>query len=262
MSPSVPEPIDQKRRRRTRIVRIFFSIWGTIAIGVLFNQFRTQNVDATFLRSSENVSVRADGVSLEFHPKVKHATALLFYCGSGVEADAYAPMLRPISEQGFTTIIVKLPGRFAMLPGQKEAVLDTAQRLIQSQTDIRKWVISGHSLGAAISCKFVQKYPESTSALVLIGTTHPKEDNLSDLTIPVTKVFGSVDGVAPIEKVEANRSLLPASTKWVRIEGANHSQFGNYGHQLQDGSATISREAQQLLVREEILIRLKQLNNR
>ncbi len=253
--------IDPKKRRRTRIVRIFFSIWSTIAIGVLFNQFRTQNVDATLLRSSENVSVRADGVSLEFHPKVKRATALLFFCGSVVEADAYAPMLRPISEQGFTTIIVKLPGRFAMLPGQKEAVLDTAQKLIQSQTDITKWVVSGHSLGAGVSCQFVQKYPQSCSALILVGTTHPKEDNLSNLKIPVTKIYGTVDGVAPMAKVESNRSLLPASTKWVRIEGANHSQFGNYGHQLQDGSATISREAQQSLVREEILNRLKQLDN-
>ncbi len=227
---------------------------------VLFNQFRTQNVDSSMLTSSDFVTVKADGVSLEFHPKEKHSTGVLFFCGSGVEADAYAPMLRPISERGYTIIIVKLPGRFAMMPGQNEIALETAQKLIQSQPEIRKWVISGHSLGAALSCKFVQKFPESSSALVLLGTTHPKEDNLSGLSIPVMKVFGSVDGVAPVEKVEANRNLLPLSTKWIKIEGANHSQFGNYGHQLQDGSATISREAQQSLVREEILNLLKQLD--
>ena len=262
MSPSEPEPKNQRRRRRTRIARIFFAVWGTVVLAVLSNQFRTQNVDARFLTSSDEVEVMVDGVSLEFHPKLKTGTGLLFFCGSGVEADAYAPMLRPISEQGFTTIIVKLPGRFAMLPGQKEAVLETAQKLIQSQTGITKWVVSGHSLGAALSCQFVQKFPQSCSGLILVGTTHPKEDSLSNLKIPVIKVYGSVDGVAPIAKIESNRSLLPASTKWVRIEGANHSQFGNYGHQLQDGSATISREAQQSLVREEILNLLKQLEIR
>jgi alpha/beta superfamily hydrolase len=260
MTASSSATIDPKRRRRTRIVRTFFVVWGTFALGVLFNQFRTQNVDALFLVNSEEVIVKADGVSLEFHPNEKRSTGLLFFCGSGVEADAYAPMLRPISEQGYTVIIVKLPGRFAMLPGQKEIVMETAQKLIKSQPEIRKWVISGHSLGAALSCKFVQKFPESSSALVLVGTTHPKEDSLSGLTIPVTKVFGSVDGVAPVEKVDANRSLLPLATKWIKIKGANHSQFGNYGHQLQDGSATISREAQQSLVREEILNLLKQLD--
>jgi alpha/beta superfamily hydrolase len=261
MSHSEPKPIDQRRRRRTRIVRTFFAIWGTVSLAVLFNQFRTQNVDTTLLTSNDRVSVSVDGVSLEFHPKEKHPTGMVFFCGSGVEADAYAPMLRPISEQGFTTIIVKLPGRFAMLPGQKEIVMETAQRLIKSQPEIRKWVISGHSLGAALSCKFVQKYPSSGSALLLVGTTHPKEDNLSNLKFPVTKIYGSVDGVAPIEKVEANRSLLPPSTNWIKIEGANHSQFGNYGHQLQDGRATISRDAQQTLVREEILWVLRQLEN-
>ena len=262
MMASSSATIDPKRRRRTRIVRIFFAVWGTIALGVLFNQFRTQNVDARFLSGSDSVVVVADGASLEFHPTEQHSTGVLFFCGSGVEADAYAPMLRPIGDLGYTTIIVKLPGRFAMLPGQKEIVLETAQKLIKSQPEIRKWVISGHSLGAALSCKFVQKFPESSSALVLVGTTHPKEDNFSGLTIPVTKVFGSVDGVAPVEKVDANRSLLPLATKWIKIEGANHSQFGNYGHQLQDGSATISREAQQSLVREEILNLLKQLDIR
>ena len=262
MSPSEPEPKNQRRRRRTRIVKIFFAVWGTVVLAVLSNQFRTQNVDALYLTSSDEVEVMVDGVSLEFHPKLKTGTGLLFFCGSGVEADAYAPMLRPISELGYTTIIVKLPGRFAMLPGQKEQVLETAQKLIRSQPGISKWVISGHSLGAALSCKFVQKFPDSSSALGLVGTTHPKEDNLSGLSIPVIKIYGSADGVAPLEKVEANRILLPASTKWIRIEGANHSQFGNYGHQLQDGNPTISREAQQSLVKEEILNLLKQLEEK
>ena len=37
------------------------------------------------------------------------------------------------------------------------------------------------------------------------------------------------------------------------IKGGNHSQFGHYGHQLFDGKATISREAQQAATRTALL---------
>jgi hypothetical protein len=82
------------------------------------------------------------------------------------------------------------------------------------------------------------------AGLLLVGTTHPRDVDLSKITIPVTKIVGTKDGVAPIEKVEANRHLLPASTRWVRIEGGNHSQFGWYGFQPGDHFASISRDAQ------------------
>jgi pimeloyl-ACP methyl ester carboxylesterase len=68
----------------------------------------------------------------------------------------------------------------------------------------------------------------------------------------VTKIYATNDGVAPADRVLANKHLLPAHTKWVRIDGGNHSQFDHYGHQLFDGRATISREAQQAIVRSEL----------
>nr|AFK79208.1 hypothetical protein [uncultured bacterium F42-01] len=87
------------------------------------------------------------------------------------------------------------------------------------------------------------------SAMVLIGTTHPKNDNLTLLQIPVTKVYASEDGIAPPDRVLANRDRLPKHTRWVEIAGGNHSQFGGYGHQLFDGKATIRREEQEMITR-------------
>jgi hypothetical protein len=43
----------------------------------------------------------------------------------------------------------------------------------------------------------------------------------------------------------------------VLIEGANHSQFAHYGHQIQDGRAAIDRAEQQRLTREAILDMLR-----
>lgn len=88
---------------------------------------------------------------------------------------------------------------------------------------------------------------------MLLGTTHPKQSDLSGLALPVTKVLGSNDGVAPLFKAEANRRLLPGHTRWVVLNGGNHSQFGHYGHQLLDGRAGLSRAEQQELARRELL---------
>ena len=82
------------------------------------------------------------------------------------------------------------------------------------------------------------------TGLVLIGTTHPRDVDLSTLAVPVTKVAGTRDGLAARTAVEANRAKLPAATRWVWIEGGNHSQFGWYGFQPGDRRATISAEAQ------------------
>lgn len=92
--------------------------------------------------------------------------------------------------------------------------------------------------------------------MLLIATTHPKIENLSSLDLPITKVFGSKDGVAPVARVLENKKLLPSHTRWIEINGANHSQFGRYGHQLMDGEATIDREQQ---AREEIFRMLEEV---
>jgi pimeloyl-ACP methyl ester carboxylesterase len=82
------------------------------------------------------------------------------------------------------------------------------------------------------------------AGLVLIGTSHPRDVDLSALTVPVTKVVGTRDGLASPAEVEANRAKLPLTTRWVWIQGGNHSQFGWYGFQPGDRRATISAAAQ------------------
>ena len=67
------------------------------------------------------------------------------------------------------------------------------------------------------------------------------------------KIYGSKDGVADEKSIMKNRTKLPEATKYVRIDGANHSQFGYYGFQLGDSRATISREQQQEATLKNIL---------
>ena len=84
----------------------------------------------------------------------------------------------------------------------------------------------------------------SLVGLVLIGTSHPRDFSLANTRLAVTRIYGTRDTVADVEKLEANRRNLPAVITDVRIDGGNHSQFGSYGFQPGDWPATISREEQ------------------
>ncbi len=248
---------DRSGRNRLSIhsaLRVVFALWAVFAMSWLANSVRTRGVDERLLRGDGRVSVRSAATHLAFVPdsSARH-TALVFLCGSGIAAEAYAPLLRPLAEQGFPVFIVRLPFRFAPLESHRQEALGRARGVIAAHPEVGHWVVAGHSLGAALAARMAQSDPESFSALVLVATTHPKRDDLSHLGIPVTKLYATNDGVAPPARVLATRALLPPGTKFVAIEGGNHSQFGRYGHQLFDGTATIGRERQEALTRAELL---------
>ena len=244
----------RKRRTFRRWLRVGFVLWALFAMGWLANSVRTRGVDEKTLRSNEEVSVLNNETSLAFvPPSTSGHAALVFICGSGIAAEAYAPLLRPVAEEGFPVFVVRLPYRFAPLESHKRAAIDRARGVIAAHPEVKQWVIAGHSLGGALAARMARLDSASLSAMVLVATTHPKDDDLSFLRIPVTKIYASNDGVAPPDRVLGNRGLLPSHTKWVEIAGGNHSQFGRYGHQLFDGTATISREEQEALTRSAIL---------
>ena len=191
---------------------------------------------------------------MEFLPTgPNRKAALIFICGSGIHAHAYAPLLRPVADAGHAVFVVRLPYRFAPLGSHRAEALDRARAIVAAHAEVRHWVIAGHSLGGALAARLAQSERGLDAAFVLIGTTHPKEDDLSKLDAPFTKVYATNDNVAPYDRIMAGKRLLPAHTAWIEIQGGNHSQFGHYGHQLFDGTATISREEQQGLTRDVLL---------
>lgn len=253
MSETNANPVTRQHPFR-RWLHWAFLLWAFFVMSWLANSVRTRGVDERMLRSGGNVSVLNDATHLAFRPDSSvRGTALVFLCGSGIAAEAYAPLLRPLAEQGFPVFVVRLPYRFAPLETHRQAAVDRARGVIAAHPGIRRWVIAGHSLGGALATRLAQRDPESLSAMVLVATTHPKRDDLSGLDMPVTKIYATNDGVAPPARVLATRGLLPRGTKFVAIEGGNHSQFGRYGHQLFDGKATIGRPQQEALTRSALL---------
>ena len=252
--PAAPDTDKRGKATRHRWVRRAFLIWAIVSTTWLANSIRTQGVAEELLRDSPAVAVVDEDMTLGFVPnRSRERTGLIFICGSGIAAHAYAPLLRPIAEAGTAVFIVKLPYRFAPLETHKAAALAHVRRVIGAHPETTRWVLSGHSLGAALAARAAYTDPASIAALVLIGTTHPKDSDLSHLAMPVTKVYASNDGIARPADVHLNQRLLPPDTRWVEIKGGNHSQFGHYGHQLFDGNAAISREEQQNITRAALL---------
>jgi pimeloyl-ACP methyl ester carboxylesterase len=169
-----------------------------------------------------------------------------------VDPVAYAPLLRAVAEAGFPVALVRLPWRLAPTPSSRTVVWERIAAILAGDSS-RSWLLAGHSRGAALSAQYAAEHSQGLAGLVLIGTTHPKRTSLAGLGLPVTKVYGTRDCVADSAAVLANAHLLPSSTHWGRLEGANHQQFGWYGSQLGDCSATISRAAQQAATLEALL---------
>lgn len=182
-----------------------------------------------------------------FTPTVSYQKVLFFYPGALVDPDAYAPLCRKIAEHGYQTLTIHMPWRMATKGYDKIKEMN----LIKDTN--KKYVLAGHSQGGKMAAQFVYENPGVIDQLILLGTTHPRDIDLSGIPTPVLKVYGSNDGVANSEKIMANKPKLPPTAQYRRIEGGNHSQFGYYGFQLGDDKADISREEQQELILAHIL---------
>ena len=72
-------------------------------------------------------------------------------------------------------------------------------------------------------------------------------------------VYGSNDGVLEQGAYQKARSLWPARTREVVIEGGNHAGFAYYGSQAGDGVATIDPRRQQDQVTQAIIKAMQEL---
>ena len=230
-------------------IKIIGKIWLLLAIVFivwLWWSYRAQNVEA-FLVSNDEVTVSDDQNAIQFTPIKPYAKTLVFFPGALVDPRAYSPMCFRVAEHGYKAIIVKMPFRLAQFGYNQTAVI-----YLFSDTT-KKYYLSGHSKGGAMAARFVYEKLARANGLILMGTTRPKDFDLSTLQIPVMKIYGDVDGVAKPEDVIANKNKLPANTRFIAITGGNHSQFGWYGNQFGDHKAGISRIKQQELILQYLL---------
>ncbi|MGK7391220.1 MAG: alpha/beta hydrolase [Candidatus Cyclobacteriaceae bacterium M2_1C_046] len=231
--------------------KIFRIIWITFGLSFflwLVYSYQSKEVDPEVLLSNPTVTVEVTDDIIAFTPKQEYENIIIFFPGAMVEPIAYAPFSRKLADSGNKVIIIKMPFRLA----SRGYNLPKEMKMFSEEP--KQYILAGHSLGAKMAAQFTYENPTLVDKLILLGTTHPRDISLADISIPVLKISGSHDGVAPVEKTNINKPNLPASTKYILIEGANHSQFGHYGSQLGDDKASISRDKQQQQVIDHIRI--------
>ena len=230
-------------------VTLIFVGWSLIA-------YRAAAEARAATRPDDAVSVQhADGI-WRFLPRQAGRPprpSFVFFPGALVDPVAYAPLARAVAAEGFPAYIVELPRRGAFGGADDPELWERLGRVVTGATAPERWIAGGHSRGGVVASQLATERRRGFAGLVLIGTSHPRDVDLSALGVPVTKIVGTRDGLASREEVEANARLLPASTRWVWIEGGNHSQFGWYGFQPGDSRAKISAAEQRAQMMRAVL---------
>ena len=228
-------------------IRILWVFSGIVFVIWISYSMQAKNVDPGLLTNNDKIAVADNSEYISFTPVQQHKNIFIFLPGAMVDPIAYVPLCRKLAEAGIQTFIIRMPYRQARLGYKKLLKLN-----ILNDKD-KTYILAGHSQGAKMAAQFVQENPGKINKLILMGTTHPKDYKLESRGIHVLKIYGTSDGVAREEDVLMNKSNLPAATKFVCIKGGNHSQFGYYGYQLGDHSASVTREEQQKIILESVL---------
>jgi len=240
-------------------------IWITTGISATV-VFVTWSLLAYRASSEAHEAIRGDAV-VEVTRGAHHWTfkaregtprvGLLFYPGALVDPVAYAPLLRSVAAAGFPAVLVEVPRRGGFGGADGAEPLTRGIDATLSVDNVGQWVVAGHSRGGVIASRLARTNAPSLVGLLLIGTSHPRDFSLAQSRLRVTRVYGTRDTVADVEKLELTKPNLPATARHVRIDGGNHSQFGSYGFQPGDWPATISRAEQQRLTLEATLEMLR-----
>ena len=190
------------------------------------------------MQSSDAVTVTTSDDIISFIPKTTAKAGFIFYPGGLVAPEAYAVKMHAIAEQGYAVFIPKMPLNLAVLGSSR------AEDVISKHPEISVWALGGHSLGGAMACSYLVSKPSAPiHTLIFYAAYCDKSFSLANRSdVQVTSISGSNDGLASPAKVAETKTYEPASTTYVIIEGGNHAEFGNYGAQQGDGTATITSE--------------------
>ncbi|WP_243027292.1 alpha/beta hydrolase [Thermus albus] len=180
-------------------------------------------------------------------PKTPKAL-LAFYPGARVEPLAYAPVLAPVAQAGYLVVLLKVPSGIALLG--KERALEAHRGHPNLPL-----VVGGHSLGGVAAAELAarEKLP------LILFASYPEED-LSRETLPTLALYGTEDGLLPLEEARQKARRLPRNARVVFIAGLNHAGFGAYGPQKGDRPAGRPREALWQEIAEEVLLFLEGLD--
>jgi pimeloyl-ACP methyl ester carboxylesterase len=230
---------------------VIFVVWSLVA-------YRANTEARAASVSTADVIVSRENGVWSFAPTgAAQSTTFVFFPGALVDPRAYAPLLQTVARAGYRVRLIELPMRGAF-GGAESPELDVRiSTTLRTLGDSAAIVFGGHSRGAVVASTVAARRLAVMRGLVLVGTSHPRDVDLSQLSIRVTKIVGTRDGLASPDEVKQNAALLPSHTRWIWIEGGNHSQFGWYGFQPGDRWPQRAAAEQRALMTDGVLATLR-----
>lgn len=239
---STTGPAAEKPRRRRRILTIVGACVLAVlvvAVGAFLvwanDTYAAEPAGLVAVQEDPRVELDDQGDVVVLRPTgASDDRGLVFLAGAKVDPQAYAATFQEVAAEGTTVVIVK--------PFLNLAILE--RRPLDAFTDhapeVGSWAVGGHSMGGVKACSYAES--GEVDALVLLAS-YCSGDALADRTdLDVISVSGTQDGLATPEKIDDSLADLPAGTEVVRIDGASHAQFGDYGVQPGDNAPSISDE--------------------
>jgi len=213
-------------------------------MSTLLNRLRialkTSDADAhglAAMETSSTVEAVRDSVT-EFRPREREArVGVIFYQGGRCDPDAYAPLMRPLAEAGIQVFVPHMALRLAVTGANKAA------GIMAANPHIERWFIGGHSMGGSMAAGFASKHQDELAGLFMVGSYAAAMHAMPDASLSVLHVHATLDSEVQPAQIEAQPERLPAHTRFVRIDGGDHYQFGSFRDE--DVTATISRDEQQ-----------------
>lgn len=237
--------------------KFFKTIWFSLVIlffGWNWTTFQSRNLPKDTFDNSVKVTVTESNDVITFQSKNPASDLnILFFQGGLTDPKAYAPLCRQLAMKGYTCHLLKMNWRLPQYDYKKTTTLFDLKN--------GNYVIGGHSQGGKMAAQLVYENPTLFKGLFLIGTSHPRDIDLSELVLPTIKIYAENDGLASVEEVLDNKSKLPKNSKLILVKGGNHSQFGFLGKLLMDNQPSISLEEQQKQTLENIVTFFQRLRN-
>lgn len=232
--------------KKRNIFRLIWFSFVTLFFIWQWTTYQSRNLPENIFNNNGEITVEESSDEIRFLSKNStNQNEIIFFQGGLTDPKAYAPLCRKIAENGFTCHLIKMDWRMPLWDYKK----------IETMFDLKNgmYIIGGHSQGAKMASQFVYENPELMKGLFLLGTSHPRDFDLSDRSIPTIKLYGEMDGLASVSEVMENKSELPKNTALIEIKGGNHSQFGYLGKLLMDNTAEIDLAEQQRLTFDKLI---------
>lgn len=120
-------------------VLLLLAIFAGVFFWYVSDYYRAEDVALEVLAQSDGISTQENLTILS--PSYQSDTAIIFYPGAKVEAEAYLPLLNQIRQTGVTCILVDMPFHMAIFDS------NAAEDVMAQFPQIEHWYLAGHSMG-------------------------------------------------------------------------------------------------------------------